>query len=78
MGIRAFELERVLEMDPEFLTDSEHEHDATVTSVGFELCGELRRKRRRSSTASWSGGRLLSLRRAQRGEGAAQTRGGPR
>jgi len=45
MGIRAFELERVLEMDPEFLTESEHEHDATVTSVGFELCGELNMER---------------------------------
>mmetsp|Transcript_23150 Transcript_23150/g.78121 ORF Transcript_23150/g.78121 Transcript_23150/m.78121 type:complete len:271 (+) Transcript_23150:2-814(+) len=45
MGIRAFELERVLEMDPDFLTDGEHEHDATVTSVGFELCGELNMER---------------------------------
>ncbi len=41
LGIKAFELERVLEMDPEFLTDSEHVHDNTVTSVGFEREGTL-------------------------------------
>ena len=30
LGIKAFELDRVLEMDPQFLTDSEHQHDNTV------------------------------------------------
>jgi G3E family GTPase len=30
-----FNLDRVLEMDPEFLTDQEHQHDLSVTSVGF-------------------------------------------
>jgi len=41
IGIRAFELERVLEMDPEFLGDGDHMHDETVFSVGFERAGDL-------------------------------------
>jgi len=41
LGIKAFELDRVLEMDPQFLTDSEHQHDNTVYSVGFEVAGDL-------------------------------------
>jgi len=42
LGIKAFELERVLEMDPEFLSpDAEHQHDETVYSVGFERAGDL-------------------------------------
>ena len=35
IGVSAFDLDRVLEMDPEFLEDGEHEHDATVVSVGI-------------------------------------------
>jgi G3E family GTPase len=31
----AFSLDRVLEMEPEFLQDQEHQHDTSVTSVGF-------------------------------------------
>jgi len=41
LNIKAFELARVLEVDPEFLGDSEHEHDASVYSVGFERPGDL-------------------------------------
>ena len=42
MSIRGFELDRVLEMDPEFLNvDGEHMHDDRVSSVGFRLNGEL-------------------------------------
>jgi G3E family GTPase len=42
LSIRGFELDRVLEMDPEFLNvDGEHMHDDRVTSVGFRLDGEL-------------------------------------
>ncbi len=41
LGVGAFDLTRVLEMDPEFLTDTEHQHDQTVTSVGIELPGEV-------------------------------------
>ena len=33
----AFDLNRVLEMAPDFLTDSEHEHNEEVTSVSFEV-----------------------------------------
>ena len=34
LDIRAFDLKKAVEMDPEFLnTENEHEHDATVSSV---------------------------------------------
>ena len=45
MGLKAFELQRVLEMDPEFLSESEHQHDQSVSSVGFEREGELHMER---------------------------------
>jgi G3E family GTPase len=42
LGIGSFDLERVLEMDAEFLDDGkEHMHDQTVTSVGFSFEGEM-------------------------------------
>ena len=41
LGIRAFDLERALEIDPEFLNESAHEHDQTVTSVAIVEPGEL-------------------------------------
>jgi len=41
LGVGAFDLGRALELDPAFLTDTEHQHDQTVTSVGFEIPGEL-------------------------------------
>ena len=41
LDIKAFELARVLEMDPEFLGDGDHAHDPTVYSVGFERAGDL-------------------------------------
>ena len=37
----AFELERILEMDPEFLAEGDHEHDDSVYSVAFSREGEL-------------------------------------
>ena len=41
VGIRSFSLDKVLEMDGEFLRDDqEHQHDLTVTSVGIECGGE--------------------------------------
>ena len=45
LNIRAFELARVLEMDPDFLGDGEHAHDETVYSVGFERPGDLNMER---------------------------------
>lgn len=39
LGIRAFDLSRVLENEPAFLEDQEHSHDQTVGSIGFELEG---------------------------------------
>lgn len=42
LQVGAFSLDRVLEDEPEFLDpDAEHQHDLTVTSVGFEVPGEL-------------------------------------
>merc|ERR1711879_643932 len=43
LGLNAFELNRVLEFDPEFLNQdpSEHIHDDSVTSVACQFYGEL-------------------------------------
>lgn len=42
LNIKAFELERVLDFDPEFLAeDAEHEHDSTVSSVAVKTEGEV-------------------------------------
>ena len=43
LGVHAFDLDRVVDMDPAFLTDGggEHHHDTKVTSVGFDVTGEL-------------------------------------
>ena len=42
INIGSFDLQRTLEMDPEFLdTDAEHEHDQRVTSTSAKLEGEL-------------------------------------
>ena len=41
LDVGAFDLERVLGDDPSFLTETEHQHDTTVTSVGIEIDGEL-------------------------------------
>ena len=32
---RAFDLDRILELEPDFLTDAEHEHDEDVTSISL-------------------------------------------
>jgi len=41
LDVGAFDLARVIEMDPQFLTDTDHQHDQSVTSVGIELDGDL-------------------------------------
>jgi G3E family GTPase len=41
LDVGAFDLSRVLENDPQFLTDTDHMHDATVTSVGIATPGEV-------------------------------------
>jgi len=41
LGIGAFDLNRALEIDPEFLNETAHEHDATVGSVAIVESGEL-------------------------------------
>lgn len=41
LDVGAFDLDRVLETDPQFLTDTDHQHDQSVTSVGIEMPGEV-------------------------------------
>ncbi len=41
LGIGAFDLDRALEIDPEFLNETAHEHDETVGSVAIVEAGEL-------------------------------------
>jgi G3E family GTPase len=41
LGIGAFDLNRALEIDPEFLNETAHEHDETVASVAIVESGEL-------------------------------------
>jgi G3E family GTPase len=43
LGVGAFDLSRVLEFEPEFLTnlDEEHEHDSSVSSCSVKFEGEL-------------------------------------
>ena len=49
LGIGAFELQRVLEMDPEFLDDKEHMHDDKVFSVGAGSGSDSRRPKHQTS-----------------------------
>jgi len=43
LGVHAFDLDRIVEMEPGFLSDSgpAHSHDSGVTSVSFDVIGEL-------------------------------------
>jgi G3E family GTPase len=41
LGVGAFDLKRVLENEPTFLDDAEHQHDQSVTSVGIEMDGAV-------------------------------------
>jgi G3E family GTPase len=43
LDVGGFDLNRAVEIDPEFLEGdpADHQHDTTVTSVGFELVGDL-------------------------------------
>lgn len=41
LNIKAFDLKRILRMDPAFLADQEHQHDKSVSSVGFIIGGDL-------------------------------------
>lgn len=41
IGIKGFNLERILEQEPTFLEDQDHEHDQTISSVGFQFEGEI-------------------------------------
>jgi G3E family GTPase len=41
LGVNAFDLNRALEVDPDFLGEDTHEHDATVGSIALVEAGEL-------------------------------------
>jgi G3E family GTPase len=41
LGVQAFNLDRALQIDPEFLNETAHEHDETVNSVAIVESGEL-------------------------------------
>ncbi|MGY6500294.1 MAG: CobW family GTP-binding protein [Acidimicrobiales bacterium] len=41
LDVGAFDLNRVLDVDPTFLVESDHQHDQSVTSVGIDLPGEI-------------------------------------
>merc|ERR1712046_31411 len=42
LGIRAFSLDKIIEMDDAFLEDShDHQHDSRVSSVGIDVPGEV-------------------------------------
>jgi len=42
INLDAFSVDRVLDMDPEFLnTDGEHQHDSSVSSIAFKFEGEV-------------------------------------
>ena len=41
LGVRAFDLDRALEVDPEFLSEDAHEHDESVYSLAFVESGAL-------------------------------------
>lgn len=41
LDVGAFDLERILRDDPTFLEQTDHMHDLTVGSVGFEIAGEV-------------------------------------
>eukprot|EP00933_Yihiella_yeosuensis_P042299 TRINITY_DN36850_c0_g1_i1.p1 TRINITY_DN36850_c0_g1~~TRINITY_DN36850_c0_g1_i1.p1 ORF type:complete len:458 (+),score=145.38 TRINITY_DN36850_c0_g1_i1:74-1447(+) len=42
LGIQAFDLDKIIEMDDAFLEDNaDHQHDDRVTSVGFHVPGEV-------------------------------------
>jgi G3E family GTPase len=41
LGVQAFDLNRALKIDPDFLGEDAHEHDETVTSVALVEAGEV-------------------------------------
>ncbi|CAK9101543.1 COBW domain-containing protein 1 [Durusdinium trenchii] len=46
LGIQAFNLDKILEMDDAFLEDDQdHQHDDRVSSCGFHVKGEVHQQR---------------------------------
>ena len=51
LDIRGFNLNAILALEPEFLTDSHHEHHDEVESFVFQLEEGLRRREARGSSS---------------------------
>jgi G3E family GTPase len=45
LGVQAFDLNRALEIDPQFLSETAHEHDETVYSIAIRESGALDREK---------------------------------
>jgi G3E family GTPase len=56
LDVRAFDLSRARDIDPSFLSDTAHEHDATVSSVGIDIPGDLDGKK----LEKWMGSLLMN------------------
>ncbi len=41
LDVKAFDLDQIMTMDPQFLTETEHQHDLSVTSVGIDQPGAV-------------------------------------
>jgi len=41
LDVRAFDLQRILTADPQFLTDTDHQHNQSVTSIGIDMPGAV-------------------------------------
>lgn len=71
--MHAFDLDKVLADEPEFLDDTDHQHDLTVSSVGVEAAGVVNveklnewlggtgSRHSRNSRSSWSRARLRPI-----------------
>lgn len=54
MGIQAFDLDKILEMDDGFLEDEQdHQHDDRVTSCGFHVKGEISSMQKLNDWLGW-------------------------
>jgi len=43
MGIQGFDIKAILKLEPDFLTDNDHQHDKSISSVGLTFPGEINR-----------------------------------
>jgi len=43
LEIKSFDLNEILKLEPDFLSDKEHQHDQTISSVGIQFEGDINR-----------------------------------